>query len=50
MKGLFDGGLLYTRIYWMRRARQVVAGMCPKSPPWQAGAGVGGQAILQQSC
>lgn len=50
MKGLFDGGLLYTGIYWMRSARQVVAGMCPKSPPWQAGARVGGQAILQQSC
>lgn len=50
MKGLFDGGLLYSGIYWMRRARQVVAGMCPKSPLWQAGARVGGQAILQQSC
>lgn len=50
MKDLFDGGLLYTGIYWMRRARQVVAGMCPKSLPWQAGASVGGQAILQQSC
>lgn len=50
MEGLFDGGLPDTEIYWMRRARQVVAGMCPKSPPWQAGAGVGGQAILQQSC
>lgn len=50
MEGPFDSGLLCVGIHWTRRGRQVVAGMSPKSPPWQEGAGVGGQAILQQSC
>lgn len=50
MEGAFDDGPLCTGIHWLRRARHVVTGMCPKSPRWQAGAGVGGQAILQQSC